>query len=269
MLVLSGPAPTGSVVLVLLTLAQGTRLALLQAGAAVAVVALVSLFVGSPMAPIVLTTTGVWVPSILLATMLLATRSLTLVMQMSVIISVLAMAGFMIVVSDPAAFWEPIVVWMNALLAGGAEQYAEVFTPDNLLLLMTVAFWMFATVALCLGNAWYSMLPEKSAEFGRFRDLNFGRVVAAATLVLTVVAQLSDWTWAWTVGSFMFAAFTFQGLAILHWLKAAGHLPTAALVAAYVLLLVPLVNVVLALTGFVDAWIGFRRRWDKSKGSRT
>lgn len=231
-----------------------------------AVVTLVSLFVGSPMAPIILTVTGVWVPSILLATMLLATRSLTLVMQLSAIIMILGLTGFMIVVNDPAAFWEPILVWIDTQVQGGTAQHAEVFTPDNLLLMMTVAFWLFAIAALCLGNAWYAKLPEKSAEFGRFRDLSFGRVIAAATLVLTMVAQFSDWSWAWIVGSFLFSIFAVQGVAIAHWLKVAGMLPAIGLVAAYALSLVPYV---LAVIGFVDAWIGFRSRLDKSKGSRT
>lgn len=218
------------------------------------------------MAPIILTVTGVWVPSILLATILLATRSLTLVMQLSVIIMVLGLIGFMTVVSNPAVFWEPILVWIDTQVQGGTAQHSAVFTPNNLLLMMAVAFWIFAIAALCLGNAWYAMLPERSAEFGRFRDLNFGRVIAAATLVFTVVAQLSDWSWAWIIGSFLFSIFAVQGVAIAHWLKAAGMLPAIAVGAAYVLTLVPYV---LALIGFVDAWIGLRGRLDKSKGSRT
>ena len=241
LLVLSGPAPTGSVVLVLLTLAQGTRLALLQAGSAVAVVTLVSLLVGSPMAPIVLTVAGVWVPSILLASLLLATRSLTLVMQVSAILMIAGLTGFMVVVSDPAAFWEPVLVWIDTQVQGGTAQHRDVFTPENLLLMMAAAFWLFAIAALCLGNAWYAKLPERSAQFGRFRDLNFGRVIAAATLVFTVVAQLSGWSWAWIVGSFLFSVFAVQGVSLAHWLKAAGMLPAIVVIAAYVLTLVPYV----------------------------
>jgi hypothetical protein len=59
----------------------------------------------------------------------------------------------------------------------------------------------------------------------------------------------------------MFAMFSLQGLAIAHWSHGQGFLPTFGLVALY--LLVPFLNLVmlmgLAVTGYLDAWFGFRR----------
>ena len=68
--------------------------------------------------------------------------------------------------------------------------------------------------------------------------------------------------WLQDVAFFMFAAFWFQGLALLHWLHRAGRITAGVVAVAYVLL--PLLNVLLvialAVAGYVDAWFDYRRR---------
>jgi hypothetical protein len=62
----------------------------------------------------------------------------------------------------------------------------------------------------------------------------------------------------------MFAMFWIQGLAVIHWLHLWRQLPLFVVIATYVLMLMPMLNVFLFLTlavvGYVDAWFGFRRR---------
>ena len=102
-----------------------------------------------------------------------------------------------------------------------------------------VASWTVYAGGLVLGYLLYGHIPGETRDFGRFRDLNFGRVIAFL----------------------MFAVFWFQGLAIVHWLKGEGFLPVFALVAVYALLLVLNVLFVMALAvlGYIDTWFHVRR----------
>lgn len=272
LLVIGGASPAGSVILVLLTLAQGSRLSLFEAGAAVAVVTLVSLIAGLPTNWILLSVGGVWIPTWLLATNLLATRSLTLAMQVAVIVAIAGMTGFMIAVSDPAAFWQPYLDWITEVSElEGMEQYVEVLTPNIILWMMVLSLWFLSIIPVCLGNAWYASLPWETGNMGRFRELNYGRVIASTTLLLSVVGPLTGWLWALNVASFLFVAFVVQGLAVMHWLRAKENWPILVLVTVYVLTLVipQWLVVALGLLGYIDAWINVRGRWEKSKGSRT
>ena len=74
-------------------------------------------------------------------------------------------------------------------------------------------------------------------------------------------AFLSGAVWLQNVAFVLFAIFWLQGLAIVHWLHGRQLLPTFGVVAVYVLL--PFLNVImlmgLAVTGYIDAWFGFRR----------
>jgi hypothetical protein len=69
---------------------------------------------------------------------------------------------------------------------------------------------------------------------------------------------------AWLQGTafVLFAVFWLQGLAVLHWMHADGHLPLFVVIVTYVLLPVLHIFLVsaLAVLGYVDAWFRFRRR---------
>ncbi len=63
----------------------------------------------------------------------------------------------------------------------------------------------------------------------------------------------------------IFVMFMMQGLAMVHWLHGEGKLPLIAVISVYVLMpfLQVLLIMVLALIGYTDAWVGFRRRFKK------
>ena len=108
-------------------------------------------------------------------------------------------------------------------------------------------------------------------RFGRFRDLNFGRVIAFTLALASMLAFVIDAAWLQNVSFVMFVMFMLQGLAIVHWFRAEAMLPGVAVVTMYVLLpfLQVLLVMVLALIGYTDAWFDFRRRLKKRKGSKT
>jgi hypothetical protein len=75
-----------------------------------------------------------------------------------------------------------------------------------------------------------------------------------------------DAPWLSGVAFIVFVMFMMQGLAIVHWLHGEGILPIVAVVAVYLLMpfLQVLLVMVLAVIGYTDAWIGFRRRFKKA-----
>lgn len=269
-LLLPAPQLTSGVIMVLLVLAQGPKLAVVEGAIAASVLLTVSLLFGVSIASIATLMLGTWVPVLLAAMLLLATRSLTLVLQVSVIVAIAAMLGFYIFVSDPLAFWQPYLAQMEELVARNNLQLnMEMFTAEVMTVSAVLAFWMLYVVGLLLGYALYKRLPGETGEFGRFRELNFGRVIAVAMALAATLAVVTGAGWIQNLAFVMFVFFWIQGLAIVHWLHAEGTLPVAALIAVYLFL--PILQILLmaflAVLGYTDAWFDIRRRMKKAEGS--
>jgi hypothetical protein len=227
----------------------------------------VSLLFGLSVASIVTLMAGTWLPVLLLALLLVNSRSLTLTMQVSVIAAIAMMLGFYIVVTDPVAFWQPYLEMMAEVARdGGLELNQELLDAGVMTVSATLAFWMLYVIGLLLGYGLYKKLPAETAEFGRFRQLNYGRVIALIMALASLLAFIIDAAWAQNLAFVLFAMFWLQGLSIVHWLHAEEILPLGAVVAVYILLplLQVLVFTVLAVIGYMDAWFGFRHRMKKA-----
>ena len=266
-LLLPAPQLTSGVIMVLLVLAQGMRQAVIEAAVAAAALLTVSLIFGVSVASLLTLMAGTWVPVLLLAVVLVSARSLTLTMQMTVILTVVALTGFYVVVTDPVAFWEPYLVTMAEIaLQSGLELNQDLLNAEVMTVSAALAFWMLYVAGLLLGYGLYKKLPVETADFGRFRDLSFGRVIALAMALASLLALVVDGAWLQSVAFIVFAMFWLQGLAMVHWLHAENILPLGAVVAVYVLL--PLLQVLvfsaLAIIGYMDAWFEFRRRIKKA-----
>jgi hypothetical protein len=256
------------VVLVLLVLHKGVRRAMLEAAGATALLAVFTLVLKARLDVMLASALSVWVPAALLALLLRQTRSLTLSLQLAWLITIGVMLVFFVVVSDPVAFWQAQIEGFRAVLSQqGLHDQAALLGRDvsaiaeQMSMLTALFAWSVSVVGLVLGYKLQRQLPGATARYGRFRDLNFGRVVALATAVASVIAWLGGWMPLQSTAFVMFAMFWLQGLAIAHWSHGQGFLPTFGLVALY--LLVPFLNVILlmglAVTGYIDAWFGFRR----------
>ncbi|MGB5688189.1 MAG: DUF2232 domain-containing protein [Woeseiaceae bacterium] len=266
-LLLPAPQLTSGVIMVLLVLAQGTRQAVIEAMVAAAALLTASLIFGVSMPSLLALMAGTWVPVLLLAVLLVNSRSLTLTMQVTVIVAVVGLTGFYVVVADPVAFWAPYLATMAEIAQqSGLELNQELLSAEVMTVSATLAFWMLYVAGLLLGYGLYRKLPIEAGEFGRFRDLNFGRVIAFTMALASLLALVVDGTWLQNVAFVVFAMFWIQGLAIVHWLHAEERLPLGAVVAVYVLLplLQVLVFTALAIIGYMDAWFGFRRRMKKA-----
>ena len=257
------------VIVVLLVLHQGVRLATIEGVLAGVVLTAVALLVGAPVMQIAVNIVTTLLPALLLGMMLKATRSLTLTVQVSAILAVLALLGFQLGVSDPVAYWQPV---MEALVEWARDNnlhmQAQVLVDEPAMAaeMMTLAAvltrWTLYVVFAILGLALYRSLSPEADAYGRFCDLNLGRVIALAMALASVIAFVSGAGWLQNVAVVLFAVFWLQGLAIVHWLHVDGHLPVFVVIATYALLLVLHVFVMLALAvlGYTDAWFDYRRR---------
>jgi len=266
-LLLPAPQLLSGAVIALLVLTSGTSRAAVEAIIAAAGIAVASLILGGSLTSVMVLVVGAWVPVMLLAMLLVTMRSLTLTLQVSVIAAVAAMLLFQVAVPDQAAFWQPYLDVMEAVIReNGLQLDTELLSAEVMTVSAVLVFWMLYTAALLLGYWLYRGLPRETVDFGRFRDLNFGRVIALTMAVLSVLAVVIGAAWLSNVAFIVFVMFMMQGLALMHWLHGEGILPIFAVIAVY--LLMPFLQVllvfVLALIGYTDAWIGIRRRLKKA-----
>ncbi len=266
-LLLPAPQLTSGVIMVLLVLAQGTRLAVIEAVTAASSLLIVSLIFGVSIASMATLMAGTWLPVLALAILLVSTRSLTLTMQVTVILAVVAMTLFYVVVADPVAFRQPYLDAMAEIARQNSLQLnTQLLNAEVMTVSATLAFWMLYVIGLLLGYGLYKKLPVETRDFGWFRNLNFGRVIAFTMAIVSLLSFVVDVTWFQNIAFVLFVVFWVQGLAIVHWLHAQEMLPLPAVVSIYVLL--PLLQVLLVTTlaviGYLDAWFGFRRRLKKA-----
>lgn len=257
-------------IVVLLVLRHGVQRALLLALVAAAVLALLALLTGGSAPQTALVALMNWLPAYVLAALLGSWRSLTLTLQVAVIVASAGLLGFYVVLGDPSVFWndwlaEDAVPLFREL--GLTEQAATLLenraaVAQQMTVLFVFAVWSLYAFGLLLGYALYDALLEQKAVFGRFCDLNFGRVLALIMAVASVAALIVGTAWLRNLAFLVFVVFWIQGLAILHWLHAEKRLPAAFVIVVYALipLLSALPVISLAVVGYTDAWFDFRTR---------
>ena len=256
-------------VMALLVFKHGAALAAVQGVIATAILSILSLVVSASVSQVLGNALVIWVPVILLVVMMRGWRSLTLTLQVTVIAAMVVTLGFYLSLGDPSVFWSEVLVRISDSFRDmGLEQHADILVEQRELIapqmtvLVVITTWSIYTMVLLLGYAVYRILPGINSDFGRFRDLNFGRVLALTMAVASVVAMLTGAVWLQNFAFVIFAMFWLQGLAIVHWLHSQGRLPLAVVILVYAL--IPLLNALLvmglAVVGYIDAWFGFRQR---------
>ena len=256
-------------IIVLLVLQRGPQLAAVVAAVAGLLLTAVAFAVGAPAGQVAFSIALTLVPSILFGLLLQASRSLTLTLQVSAILAAVAMLVFQLAVDDIVAFWHPVMVeWQQLARELGLQMQADFIAQQpvlaaKLLSLAAIVWrWLLYTIYLLLGYRLYQSLPIRTGDFGRFCDLDFGRVIALAMAVTSVISWASGSDLLQNVAVVLFAVFAVQGLAIVHWMHNERQLPIFAVYAVYVLVLVLQVLTIFALAvlGYMDAWFSYRRR---------
>ncbi|NIL93422.1 MAG: hypothetical protein GTO71_03030 [Woeseiaceae bacterium] len=255
--------------MVLLVLKQGVRLAVVEAAIAAGLLAVVSVVAGAPVAQVAIEALSTWGPAIVLAAVLGATRSLALTMQVSALMAAGTILGIHVVVDDLMALWErELTFTLEWARMNGLNEQAQVIesNPAQMAHALTVAFvlwgWTKLALYLFLGYRLAAMAPGGIGRFGRFCDLNFGRVIALIMAIVSLLAFAVGAPWLQSLAVVLLAVFWLQGLAVVHWMFVDGELPLFVVIAVYVLL--PFLHVflvmALAVVGYTDAWFRYRRR---------
>jgi hypothetical protein len=256
-------------VMALLVIKHGAALAAIQGVVATAILAVISLIVSASISQVLANALVIWVPVMLLAMLMRGWRSLTLTLQVSVIAAMLVTLGFYAVLADPAAFWSEVLIHISdSFREMGLTRHADILIEQQdiiapqMTVLVVLTTWSIYTMVLLLGYAFYRTLPGITQNFGLFRDLNFGRVLALIMALASVIALLTGAVWLQNFAFIVFAMFWIQGLAIVHWLHANGRLPLLVVILVYAM--IPLLNALmvmaLAVVGYIDAWFEFRTR---------
>jgi hypothetical protein len=257
------------IIMVFLVLRQGVRLAVVVALIAGTLLALVALVAGVPLTQILVSALTTWLPAVLLAVTLQVTRSLTLTLQVSGLVACVVVLGFHIAIDDMMAYWQPVMAFMSdwARESKLYEQAQLIETePARVAHTLTIVFvlssWTMYTLYLLFGYRFSKAAPEETGNYGRFCDLNFGRVIALIMALASLVAFATAMAWLQSVAIVLFAIFWLQGLAVVHWLFEDGKLPLFVVIMTYTLM--PFLHVflllALAVVGYTDAWFGYRRR---------
>ena len=272
-MLMPGLATISGAILVLLTIQQDTQKALFAAGLAALVLVAVGFFSGSSPVMVAIGVASFWLPVLMLAVIFRSTRSLTLTLQLSVIVVLLGICAFYALMNDPIGFWREMIAstpllqelqlqeWKVAV--GASElQFAGMMTT-----MFAIGFWFGLVIVVMLGYWLFQQLPEKTAEFGRFCDLNFGRVIALLLAITSVAGFAFNAIWIQSIAFVLFAVFWLQGAAMVHWLHVSGFVPVIVVFAAYALTLLMLEYLfpVLAVLGYTDAWFRYRSRVTKQQ----
>jgi hypothetical protein len=272
-MLMPGLATIGGAILVLLVLQQDLRRASIVAALAGSLLLVVALVTGSMPLQVLVQVSSLWLPILGLAGVMRSTRSLALVLQVSVIIVLIGNCLFFVFASDPVVFWQDVIAaepvlqslqlqeWKSAVGVTDV-QFAGVMTT-----MFAIGFWFGLVIVVLLGYWLYQQLPDNSPRYGRFCDLNFGRVIALLLAVTSVVGFAIDALWIESIAFILFAVFWLQGAAMVHWLRSRGIVPVIAVSAVYVLtILVPqYVFPALAVLGYTDAWFRYRDRVTKQQ----
>jgi hypothetical protein len=274
-MLMPGLAIVSGAILLVVVLQQNLRRAATIAVLAASILLLAAFVVGSAPLQVLLQVATLWLPVLALAAVMRATRSLTLTLQLTVIFVVVGAGLFIVLIDDPVTYWQqaiaadpllrslesPLQEWKTVIGATDL-QFAGFMTT-----MYAIGFWFGLVIIVLLGYWLYLQMPDNSPVFGRFRDLNFGRVIAFLLAVTSVAGFVSSAVWIQSVAFILFAAFWLQGAAIAHWLRNKGKLPVFGVAAVYALTVVlpQYAFSAVAVVGYTDAWFNFRNRVTKQQ----
>lgn len=267
-------------VVALITLRRGTlegALIMMLAGMAAAGLSWQVLGALWPMLDVLLIT---WVPVWLLALVLRATISLSRAVQVAALLGLLGVAGFYLVLGDPAVWWSALLGNFQAQLAGLAPSVPagdRALLEQWLELLREWAPWLpgqaagtallVVLMALLLGRWWQALLFNPGGFRPEFHELRLGQPLAMFALMLLGATLLSNWLPLANGLLVLGMPYTVQGVALVHAVVFKRRLSPAWLVLFY-LLLIPLLSQLVMVLGVVDAWIDFRSRIRSQPDSR-
>ena len=226
--------------------------------------------------PILVFAIVTWIPIWILAMVLRTRQSQGLALTVGVVVGALGVFALNLALDSPAAWWRELLD--QAVLQTVKQSQLDVDTQtldrlasalDDVAPLMTglvaagTVFGLFLTLLLA---RWWHALLDNPGGFGKeFRALRIDRRVGLVAMVIATLALVTEGTARMVCGELLWLVavmYVFQGLAVIHSVAVSRGAALGWLVALYVLLAVfpPQVLVLLAIGGFIDAWVDLRQR---------
>lgn len=210
-----------------------------------------------------------WLPVWLLSFVLREGRNLSLVLEISVALGVLAVSGFYFFMDSPALYWYKIlqVVIQPMVAASDIPMEAINNTIAILSQYMTGVLAIGSVTSLLLGlllaRWWQANLYNPGGFGAEYLMLKMPFRFAVATGITLLLASISDGLFsemAWNIGIILFMAYTFVGMAVVHTLIQKITVKFFLLPVFYTLFfVVPQVVVPVAIIGISDTWLNLRK----------
>ena len=271
------PLPLTSVlsaaIVVAVAVARGWREAVADCVIALLVLGVVLLIAGGAWGQVLPSALSTWLIAVLLGALTGTYGSLTLTLQVLLVVALTGMVVFVLVVGDPIAFWERVLADFVAQMS---EMGIEFTQPDAILGfapfmngLVAASVVSSSMLALLLG-AWWAAAAGGPAFREMFARIRLGYVLGAVAVLAGIAALFLPVYLAGNALLVLGVGFVFQGLAVVHWLVNDRGLSPMIFIAVYLpfflgasITLVALF--VLASVGFVDNWYGLRRAVTKER----
>lgn len=254
-------------IVVSVAIARGWREGLADCLIALVIVMGLTALTGGGAPQVLFSSVSTWGIALLMGGLTGVTGSLTLAIQLVILLSCVAIIGFEIVVDDPTAFWEPIL----RVIAGQMQEFGVDLTNANALLdLAPIMSGLFvagtiasSVVALLLG-CWWSGGARNASFQDLFLGLRLGYIVGGIAAAAGVAALLGVQPLGGNLLLVAGVGFLFQGLAVVHWHVVRRGLPRVVLIPVYLPMfmgtsLMVMVLFLFAAVGFIDNWYGLRR----------
>jgi len=218
----------------------------------------------------------VWLPVLVTAQVLRNSRSMGAALSAATAVSALVVIGFHAAVGDVETWWRDI---MQQLLVPLLEQARTGLSAEDLTQLVESlakvmtgilgATMLFTVMTNLVIGRWLQAIVYNPGGFRtEFQALHLGRWMAGIALVLLAVGNFTGGVVSRTMLDLLFlvgAAYSLQGLSLVHAVVAMTGAHVAWLAGMYLLMLfaLPQVTLVLSAAGFVDSLMNFRARLKK------
>lgn len=254
-------------IVVCVAIAKGWREGLIDCLIALVAVLVLTGMTGEGLAQVLFSSVSTWGIALLMGGLAGAFGSLTLPIQILILLGCAGTVGFAVAVADPAAFWGPILATIVEQMRQFGVEMSDAEAVIGLAPMMSGLFAAStiasAIVALMLGCWWAGGCRDTSFR-DLFINLRLGVVIGGIAAVAGLAALVGLQPLAGNVLLVAAVGFVFQGLAVLHWHVVVRQLPWWVLIPLYVPIflgtgLLLMVLLLFAAVGFIDNWYGLRR----------
>jgi hypothetical protein len=260
----------------LVTMRHGAQEGMLVISASSVASGILSYLLFADMMPAIVFILVLWLPVWLLGSLLRYSRSLALVIQATLAISVLVIGYFYLFIGNPSEFWssmirEPLQMFVDSgQLDTSAQDFDEILASLSswMTAIMATGFFLQMVVVIFIARWWQAVLYNPGGFGEEFRQMSYHRgmtFLAAPVLLWVLLGDPPEWLIA--VAMLMMVAYFLLGLAVTHALLKRINANVVWITGIYVLLLIamPYVMTALAMTGFTDSWMNFRKNHPSSK----